>query len=222
MINGSQEGGFTPAAFLFTPKTNPVPRKWSNLNLPGVLHFVTAATSNRIPIFTNPANCEIFLQVLSTVSNNWPARLIAYVVMPDHIHLICNPQDGRIKEFSGKVKSLSTIRIADVSQDKRLLRQTIDRDGAVHQLWQESFKDLALSSGWMISQKFHYIHANPVKAGLCRSARDYRWSSFRAYYEKSGEPVKVDHDWWWEDDVEKFTRAQKGLGWLSPDKRIKP
>ena len=33
-----------------------------------------------------------------------------------------------------------------------------------HRVWQESFKDVALWSGWMIWQKINYIHANPVKA----------------------------------------------------------
>jgi len=54
----------------------------------------------------------------------------------------------------------------------------------------------------MIWQKINYIHANPVKAGLVRSAKDYRWSSFRSFYSQPDESLAVDRDWWWADDAE--------------------
>ena len=63
----------------------------------------------------------------------------------------------------------------------------------------------------MIWQKINYIHANPVKARLVVSAKDYEWSSFRAFYFKSREPIPVDHEWWWPDDEEKLSNAMKQL-----------
>jgi len=59
---------------------------------------------------------------------------------------------------------------------------------------------------WLIWQKIHYIHSNPIKARL-KSAADYRWSSFRAFYLQSREPLPVDRDWWWPDDVGKLERS---------------
>ena len=59
----------------------------------------------------------------------------------------------------------------------------------------------------MISQKINYIHNNPLNDRLVKSAADYRWSSFRAFYFQSGEPVPVDKDWWWPDDVRKLSVA---------------
>jgi predicted phosphohydrolase len=73
----------------------------------------------------------------------------------------------------------------------------------------------------MISQKIDYIHANPVKAQLVKSATDYYWSSFRSFYCKGDEPLAVDHDWWWPDDAEKLSNAMKELGWHSFWKREK-
>jgi len=82
-------------------------RKWSNQNLPGALHFVTGNFLDRIPVFRQEACCESFIDHLRTLVNEWPCKLIAYVLMPDHLHLIVNPKDGRIKEFVGKLKSVS-------------------------------------------------------------------------------------------------------------------
>ena len=64
----------------------------------------------------------------------------------------------------------------------------------------------------MIWQKINYIHANPVKAGLVKSARDYEWSSFQSYYSSVFTSLAVDRVWWWPDDAEKLSRAVKELG----------
>jgi len=135
--------------------------------------------------------------------------------MPDHCHLIVNPQDGRIREFTGALKSLSARAIVLAAQG---INFKVNSEGS-HQVWQESFKAVPLWSAWMIWQKINYIHANPVKAGLVSSAQDYRWSSFRALYRGTGEPLPVDRDWWWPDDSEKLSKAMKDLGWRTYDKR---
>ena len=144
-------------------------RKWSNLNIPGALHFVTGNFLNRAPLFRDSACCGAFLQVLSDLNQQWPSKLIAFVLMPDHFRLIRNPRDGRIKEFIGTLKSLSAKHILTMRKSVRV------RLGG--QVWQESFKAMPLWSGWMIWQKVNYIHANPVKAGIVKSAKDYPWSS---------------------------------------------
>ena len=196
-------------------------RKWSNLDLPGALHFVTGNVVNRVPIFRQDRCCLAFLEVLGTLVNEWPCKLIAYVLMPDHFHLIVNPQDGNIRQFGGALKSLAANRIIDLTNDKRFELNKPDVNGNIHKVWQESFKAMPLWSGWMISQKINYIHANPVRARLVASARDYRWSSFRAFYSDSGEPLPVSHDWWWEDDDEKLSKAVRALGWRTYEKRSK-
>jgi putative transposase len=189
-------------------------RKWSNLNLPGALHYVTGNCHNRIPVFTEPECCEAFLDELWRLNQTWPSKLISYVSMPDHFHLISNPRDGRIKEFTRDLKSQSAKAIVQAS---RCFSFPQDEEG--HRVWQESFKDVPLWSLWMIWQKINYIHANPVKARLVRSARDYPWSSFRAFYEGTDEPLPVDHEWFWPEDSEKLSKAMKELGWRSFEKR---
>ena len=75
-------------------------RKWSNLNLPGALHFVTGNFLNRVPVFVEPECCYAFVEQLRILDERWPSKLVAYVLMPDHFHLISNPRDGRIVEFA--------------------------------------------------------------------------------------------------------------------------
>jgi len=92
--------------------------------------------------------------------------------------------------------SRRTSLLHDLTGDKRFVREKPDDDGSIHQVWQEGFKAFPLYSGWMIWQKMNYIYNNPVRAKLARSAKDYKWSSFRAYYYDSQEPLPVHRDWW--------------------------
>jgi REP-associated tyrosine transposase len=179
-------------------------RKWSNVNLPGALHFVTGNFLKRMQVFIDPSCCYALLEELQTLNQDWPSKLIGYVLMPDHFHLIVNPRDARIKEFVGALKSLSAKRIVRVT---KLFQFAVNENG--HQVWQESFKAMPLWSGWMIWQKINYIHANPVKAGIVQSAKDYEWSSFRSFYFQEGASLQVDREWAWPDDAEKLSRAMK-------------
>ena len=192
---------------LETKEHSHLARKWSNLNLPGALHYVTGSFRHRTPVFSESACCQAFLEQLQSINQKWPSKLIAYVLMPDHFHLINNPHDGRIRELIGELKSLSAKRIVLTSKRFRFP----DSGAEGHRVWQESFKATPLWSGWMIWQKINYIHANPVKAGLVNSARDYRWSSFRSFYSQGDDPLGVDHDWSWSDDCEKLSLAVKAL-----------
>jgi putative transposase len=192
-----------------------VARKWSNLNIPGALHYVTGNFLDRLAIFNQDRCCQAFIDNLADLLQKWPCKLIAYVLMPDHLHLIVNPKDGRIIEFTGQLKSLAA---RAITQSVVGIQFKQDSDGS-YQVWQESFKAIPLWSSWMIWQKINYIHANPVKAKLVSSAKDYRWSSFQAFYNGSETPLKVDREWWWPDDSEKLSKAMKELGWLSYHKR---
>lgn len=189
-------------------------RKWSNLNLAGALHFVTGNFINRLPVFIESACCRAFLKELKTINEQWPAKLIAYVLMPDHFHLISNPQDGRIIEFMRDFKSRAAKAVIQATE-----RFKFPETAEGRQVWQESFKGMPLWSARMIWQKINYIHNNPIKADLVKSAKDYYWSSFRSFYSQGDDPLPVDRDWWWPDDAEKLSSAVKELGWYSYSKR---
>jgi len=178
-------------------------RKWSNENLAGALHYVTGNLVNRMRVFSDSACCEVFLKHLEDINRRWPAKLIAYVLMPDHFHLICNPRDGRIKEFIGELKGLSAKAIITANRFFKFPDHGVEGQ----QVWQQSFKATPLWSGWMIRQKINYIHANPVRAGLVESAKDYQWTSFRSFYLQKDGPLPIDRKWAWPEDAEKLSSA---------------
>lgn len=180
-------------------------KKWTNENLPGALHYVTGNVDKRRRIFIKEQSCISFLEELRLLIGRRESKLICFVVMPDHFHLIVNPRDGDIQTWVGELKSFSA---------KSLVRlhpaNLFTKPDGENQVWQESFKSLALWSGWMIWQKINYIHSNPLRAGLVKSSADYRWSSFKSFYGlESDELLSVDKEWWYEDDVQKLKKAME-------------
>lgn len=77
-------------------------KKWTNENLPGVLHYVTGNVDKRRRIFQLESNCVTFLKQLRSTKSELEARLICFVVMLDHFHLIVNPKDGNIQKWIGE------------------------------------------------------------------------------------------------------------------------
>ena len=180
-------------------------KKYTNRNLPGVLHYVTGNVDNRRPIFRQDSNCIAFLEELQAVRKKYESLLICFVVMLDHFHLIVNPRDGDIQGWLGELKSFSAKRLVDINRPGLFMKTEVE-----NQVWQESFRTLRLWSGWMIWQKINYIHNNPIRARLVESAADYRWSSFRSFYHREcDELLAVDDEWFYPEDFERQKELQR-------------
>jgi REP element-mobilizing transposase RayT len=109
-------------------------RKWSNKNLPGALHFVTGNIDKQSRIFTRAEACQSFIDVCAELRQEWPFKLVEYVLMPDHLHLIINPRDGKIRESMGKIKSLSARRIIAAIPDVSFIVDVKEAGEPVHQV----------------------------------------------------------------------------------------
>ncbi len=178
-------------------------KKWTNRNLSGALHFVSGNIRDRRPVFKYEKYCRAFLEELQDLRTKGIFKLIAFVLMPEHFHFVANPQNGDIQTATGMLKSFSAKRIVELAPVGAFL------NGDENQVWQESFRSLPLWSGWMITQKINYIHANPVKANLCSTAEDYQWTSFRTIYRGETDPLMaVDKVLWREGDHEELTRSR--------------
>jgi putative transposase len=66
--------------------------------------FITTATYNRRRLFQIPANAELFLDTLQHYRREGNYKLHAFVVMPDHVHLIVTPQSITIERVMGLIK----------------------------------------------------------------------------------------------------------------------
>jgi putative transposase len=98
--------------------------------------------------------------------------LHAYVVMPDHVHVLLEPLPGwTLSRILQGIKGFAA----------KQINASLGRSGA---FWQdESFDHLVRNeTDWL--DKFAYIHDNPIKAGLVDTPQDYPFSSLVTMHSK--------------------------------------
>ncbi|HEX8284002.1 MAG TPA: transposase [Pyrinomonadaceae bacterium] len=88
-------------------------------------------------------------------------RLTAWVVMPNHVHILITPRPPHtLSSIMHSVKSYTA------REANKLLRRT-------GQFWQEEYFDRYIRDAAHYAQTIAYIEANPVKAGLCYLPQDW-------------------------------------------------
>jgi putative transposase len=183
-----------------------------------LVHYVTGVTYNRFPIFRDDYACALFIDTLATTRLKEPFKLIGYVVMPDHFHLLVNPLWLDISLIIGRLKGraasliLKWLRAGEYSAclTELQLAQPL-ASGQTHAVWLRDFSAIDIWSRKFIRQKLNYIHNNPVRAGLCDHPAKWRWSSYQACFPHApGDvPIEIDQRWLWTEDELSATRDRR-------------
>jgi len=164
----------------------------------GDLHFITASCYHRLPLLGSPCRRDLFLDVLEQVRQRYQLVVVAYVVMPEHFHLlISEPECGNPSIVIQALKLGVARRViaAVKSGDRRYQGQnSFGQDAPCSRMWQTRFYDYNVWTQHKRVEKIRYIHRNPVRRGLVESPEQWRWSSFRAYACGEAGPVRVN-DW---------------------------
>ncbi len=161
--------------------------------------YLTVVCKDRLPVFRKDDFKELVCQSLNEARQSGEFLIFAYVIMPDHLHVITDRprQPSEILRF---VKGITAHRVIAYLKEQgyqtsleKLRHQEKDR-GYRYSLWQHESNVLELTSESFFMQKVNYIHLNPVRAGLVEKAVDYRWSSARIWAGRAAEdePLQVD------------------------------
>jgi putative transposase len=124
---------------------------------------VTICVQNRRPVLVNFETLEA-LKLVGSKFQDW--RILAAVIMPDHMHVIVTPtkdRDARVSNFSAALK--------------RWMREELGAEWN----WQRGCFDRLLRSDESLHAKWLYLLANPVRAGLVSDPDDW---AYRMGFEK--------------------------------------
>jgi len=144
------------------------------------LHFITFSCFHRLPFLGAPGPKETVEAILEQTRARHEGRIYAYVLMPEHVHLLINePPRILVAQFLKALKQMSS----------RALR------GDRLQFWQPRYFDANIYGEKERSEVIRYIHRNPVKRGLVRSPGEYRWSSFNHYATGVRSVVEIESEW---------------------------
>jgi REP element-mobilizing transposase RayT len=128
---------------------------------------------NQQRVFEEDIDYERLLLALEKAIEAENSSLLAYCLMDNHIHLLI--EEGN-EELGQTIKRLG-VRYA------MWFNMKYQRVG---QLFQNRFPSEAIETDAYFVTVVRYIYENPLKAGLCKRAEDYLWSSRRLVGSKDG------------------------------------
>lgn len=139
------------------------------LELAGAPLHVIQRGNNRAACFNGDADRRMYLGCLEQAATRHGCAVHAYVLMPNHVHLLVTP------ETAGGVAAM----MQDVGRRYvRLFNETYGRTGT---LWEGRYKSSLIDSETYLLTCHRYIELNPVRALLVDSPIRYPWSSHAHY-----------------------------------------
>ena len=142
---------------------------------------------------------DIIIDSLSYLVKNNRVKIYAFVIMPNHIHLIwqiaetCKREDLQrdfLKYTAQQIKSDL------VENHQNVLSQfEVNAKDRKYQIWERNPLSIDIFTREVLFQKMNYIHNNPIheKWKLCEIPEDYRYSSARYYTHNESEWTFLTH-----------------------------
>lgn len=152
------------------------------LAMPGVPLHVIQRGNNRSQCFRCTEDYERYLRYLADAALRYGCTVHAYVLMPNHVHLLLTPSAAD-----------TTSRVMQ-QLGRRYVRDFNAAYGRTGTLWEGRFRSSLIDSEryFLVCQR--YIEQNPVRAGIVHDPREYPWSSYRHYAAVARDPLVTEHE----------------------------
>jgi putative transposase len=169
-----------------------------NFNLGGDAHELTFSCYKRLPFLRSERTCRWLLEAIESARKKLQFSVWAYVVMPDHVHLLVWPRikDYDIAQIRREIKEpVGRLAIAFLEENALhwLARVTRRRGKKTERLfWQSGGGyDRNICSPSVLQASIEYLHMNPVRRRLVERCDDWTWSS-AAHYAGGVSPLIPD------------------------------
>ena len=155
------------------------------LIVPHQPHHVIQRGAARQAVFQDGDDYLIFLKYLKEACKQFKVAIHAYVLMPNHVHLLVTPADqvglARMMQWIGRF----------------YVPYFNHKYGRVGTLWQGRYKAAVIDSEHYFLLCSRYIELNPVRAGLVTQPGEYRWSSYLHHVGSRPDPLISEHALFW-------------------------
>lgn len=132
----------------------------------GALYHITSRGNARQAIFLNGEDFTDFLGILNSVVKRYNFLLHAYCLMNNHYHLLVETPEGNLSKGMRQLNGLYAQRFNQKHQ-------------RVGHLMQGRFQSILVDKENYLLELSRYMVLNPVRAGIVKNPKDYRWSSYQ-------------------------------------------
>jgi REP-associated tyrosine transposase len=140
-------------------------------------YFVTFGTWQRRRLFVVEPYAKLFLQTLYRYRREGRFQLHAFVLMPEHVHLLFTPAEDITLERA--------VQLVKGGYSHEFGTQF----GRTKEIWQRGFTDHRIRDTRDFEAHREYIHRNPVERRLVQNACDYRYGSAFPGFKLDGWPA---------------------------------
>ncbi len=135
--------------------------------VPGIPHHVTQRGIRKQRTFFNALDYLTYLELAREHKDKAGAAIWAYCLMPNHVHMVVVPESGSsLAKFFGPVHC-------------KYAKKVNATHGWSGHLWEQRFYSVPMDERHTFAA-LRYVELNPVRAGLCKAPKEWRWSSARA------------------------------------------
>lgn len=152
------------------------------LEFAGAIWHVMARGNDRDAIYVDDADREAFLDVLGRVVAATRWRVHAFVLMPNHYHLLVETPEPNLSRGMRQLNGVYTQRVNV-------------RHGRTGHVFQGRFKGILVERDAHLLELCRYIVLNPVRAGLVSAPGDWPFSSYRATAGLASPPAWLETGW---------------------------
>lgn len=155
------------------------------LIIPNQPHHIIQRGNNRQPIFRDEADYRHFLAWLKEAARFYEVAIQAYVLMPNHLHLLATPSTE-----TGLALMMQKVGRFYVPW----FNHKYERSGS---LFEGRFRTSLIDTEHYFLACSRYIELNPVRAGLAPAPLDYPWSSYAHHAGVRADGLVTDHLLYW-------------------------
>jgi putative transposase len=172
-------------------------RKPVRLNIPGHAHELTFSCYRRKPLLRSRIACLFLAESINAASILHAFHVWAWVFMPEHIHIMLYPTRAEysISDILKSIKQSSARKVVNYCAENRpdaLRHLETGLARPKYRFWQNGGGyDRNYFDDRSILKQIEYIHNNPVRRGLVRSAVEWEWSSARSWIQGGDSAVVI-------------------------------
>lgn len=163
-------------------------------------YYLTSLGHERLPVFQSDTIKQIVCNALDEARSSGGILIFAYVIMPDHSHLITDStrSSSDVLRFMNGITAKRVLDYLKANNfDSSLAKLRLQERERKHKysLFEHHPNVFDVNNETTLMQKVNYIHLNPVRAGLVEHPDDYLYSSARQWHRRALgiEPLITDH-----------------------------
>jgi len=172
------------------------PAKYKSLHryeVKNYIRFLTFGCYHGLPLFNNDKIKDAFLAHLAHSRDHQNFKLYAWVIMPDHVHLLLRPDlpSNPVSEILKQIKGgFSNLVCGHWRRANAPILSRIKDSGDKIHFWQVGGGyDRNIISDEELREKFNYIHQNPIRRKLVERPQDWVWSSYSVIMNKTADAI---------------------------------